>query len=203
MDARGMSRRSRSVRTWLVLGAVVLLAVAGITPAAAYQQTKSTGTPGVYVVDDTNGSPGVTCTYASTATASKDGLTKIRVKGFYAHGTSSTQRYVGFGYVISRKASGGSSWVTKYTSTIVKQKATSTTPTLFAARTYQLASTAPNDGSQWRVGIRLYWYGADGTTVVASAGGPIEVYRLARSGSSSYTLGSEGSGAACKANFHF
>lgn len=203
MDARELSRPGRTMRLVLAVAATLALTVAGMAPASAYQQTKSTGTPGVYVIDDTNGSPGVTCTYASTGTASKDGLTKIRVKGFYAHGKGLTQRYVGFGYVISRKASGGSAWVTKFTSSIVKQKATALVPTLFAARTHQLASTSPNDGSQWRVAIRLYWYGADGTTVVASAGGPIELYRHVRSGSSPYTIGAEGSGAACKANFHF
>ena len=200
--AGARSQRGRRVIAVVMLGLV--LGVVGVMPAAAYDQTKTSGTIGVYTIEDYNGSGGVTCSYPDTNAASNANLSKIRVRGFYAHGTTISPRYVGYAFAVLRKASGGSTWSQKYLSPVVKQLASALNPTHFGARTWTLPNPPANDGSMWRVSIRLTWYASNGSTIVGSASGPVEVYRHVLVGAGNeYTIGTESSGAACKANYHF
>ncbi|MFO1539969.1 MAG: hypothetical protein ACKOTZ_05910 [Chloroflexota bacterium] len=194
-------RSSRALRLGLV---VALLALPlGVLPARAYQQTIVSGAPGVYTIDDTNGQAGATCTLQAKSGVNSDNLVSIRIRGFYAHGNSASKRYVGYRYLITKKAAAASTYTNVFTSTIRKQLASTSTATYFAERTFQFAAPVANDGARYRVQIRLFWYAADGTTVSAKAGGPLEVYNHVMTGASSYVVGSEGNGGYCKANFHF
>jgi hypothetical protein len=197
-------RNGRFVRRAVsVLGAALLVTGIGAAPSAAYQQTTASGSRGLYVVNDVNGTPGVTCTMQAASGVNNDNLASITVRGFYAHGTGASMRKVGYRFLVSRKAASASAYTTIYTSPIKKQSATSTTPTFFADRTRTFAAPVPNDGARYRVQIRLFWYAADGVTVVGKAGGLIEIYNHAMTGTTSYPIGSEGSAGYCKANYHF
>lgn len=181
----------------------VVLAMAA-PPSGAYVQNSSSGTTAIYVPADDIGSPGVTCRLQANTGVNNDNLASIKIKGFYAHANAGSQtRKVGYRYVIQKKAAAASTYSTMFSSAIVKQSATSLTPTLFADRTYTFAAPAPNDGARYRVQIKMFWYMADGVTVNGKATGTIEVYDHVMSGASSYKIGSEGSGGYCKANFHF
>jgi len=193
-------RSPRMVRLGM---AFALLALPlGALPASAYQQTIVSGSPGVYTIQDTNGQPGATCTLQAKSGVANDNLVSIRIRGFYAHGNASASRYVGYRYLITRKPAASSTYTNVFTSTIRKQYASTSTATYFGDRTFQFAAPVANDGARYRVQIRLFWYAADGVTVNAKAGGPLEVYNHVMTGASSYVIGSEGNGGYCKANFH-
>ena len=181
---------------------VVLAMVA--PPSGAYVQTSSSGTTAIYVPADDIGSPGVTCRLQANTGVNNDNLASIKIKGFYAHANAGSQtRKVGYRYVIQKKAAAASTYSTMFSSMIIKQSATGTVPTLFADRTYTFPTPPPNDGSRYRIVIKMFWYMADGVTVNGKATGTIEVYNHVMSGASSYKIGSEGNGGYCKANFHF
>jgi hypothetical protein len=161
--------RTSRFRTALLLGGSMLALVLAAQPVAAATVISASGTFGLAVIPDAAvGKQGANCDYKTSGSNGHFRLKDMSARGpkIYAHDTGSgTQhQWVGWKYKIQGDTNADNVFGTKFTSTVVKAKATDSTPAAFARRTW----TAPSNLKQgnYRVQVTLIWYKPGSSTQV-------------------------------------
>jgi len=167
----------------LVGTAVSALTVAN--PAAAFQQTGTTGTTGAHSVTDTASSTGGICIYKYDTSFDVWELKRIVVnapKMKAVPGMGSEK--VGWSFTIQRRTWSAFSnnpgpWQNRLTSATFTANTNSSTNASFTqqgAKVIVPADPGSDAAWQYRVNIKMTWYKANGTSVLGTATGRVEHY---------------------------
>src|SRR4051812_39349974 len=158
--------RARGIGAIVPLAAVLLAA----QPASAHVAATS-GSPGNFVVTDTEASPGAHCFYYYRDNGNMTDMYKIKIRApkMYARnrtGNVDSQK-VGWQFSIQNGTTVGSApdaWKTYYKSPIVKATAYDNQAAAFTVRTW-LAPKAFN--RWWRVKLLMFWYQPGSSTTIS------------------------------------
>lgn len=173
----------RITRLLLVVGAAIS-ALALAQPALGYTELKVTGTVGVHSLWDTEPAPGATCRFDYSAANSAYKLKHINVSRplMKAVPGMGTER-VGWDMTVQRRIvglGGTSAWDNRYTSPIEKSSTDASHNASFANELgvkvivpYQQGADA---SAEYRVIVKLFWYKADGTSILGTAKERVDWY---------------------------
>jgi hypothetical protein len=157
---------------WIRLTSVVVPLAAALLLAAqpvAAHVTSASGSPGNYVVTDTNANPGAHCFYYDTASSTDLYKIKIRAPKMFAKNrtTAVDSQKVGWQFYIQHGTSVGSApsgWTTSFKSSIVKATAHDNLAAAFSTRTWNASA---NINRWWRVKVLMFWYKPGSSTTIS------------------------------------
>ena len=163
-------------RTGLAAGAMFTMLLA-VQPAAAFQQTGSTGVTGAHSVADTSSDAGATCAYKSgpgqLSTLKHIYVYPPSMKAAAGHGTEK----VGWSFTVQRKIQ-GHAWANRVTSKTYTASTDSAHNAMFPSEGVKvIVPNGPSGPSaSYRVTIKMTWYAANGKSVIGTASGRVEWY---------------------------
>lgn len=162
---------SRVARTSLAVAAFALLTVVGSQSVLADTELGDHGVVGTHSLSDTHSSPGVTCHYKFASGIGLGKLKSITVQPpNMALATGRSQQIIGWSFTIQRRRQGEQDTVWKQVYRSIRQ-----TTSIGGGDSggFEPMSTSitldPNEGvtgiHQFRVFVKMYWYGQNGSTV--------------------------------------
>ena len=175
-----MPRRYRGLLVMVgTVAAILMLA----QPSLAFVRTGRTGTTGAHVVTDTVSLPGAVCAYRYNST---DDIYKLRHISVYSPRMKAVpgmgSEKVGWRFIVQRQINGitNGPWLNRYTSPLWTITTTSSQYANFAQHE-GVSVTVPfpyggEGGANYRVLLKMTWFGHDGTSVLGTVSGRLEWY---------------------------
>jgi hypothetical protein len=177
-------------------GSLLALTLA-VQPAAAFNETVSTGNTGLYTINDESSQPGIACRYENNPGQLDDELNKLNIRQLWTHSPYNQKTWVGFQYEIQRNTPphGDNVFTRYYRSPITYKKANQTEVAFYNAGFF----VPENTTSRWRVKVVIRYYAPGGhTQVVGRVAGFYEYFEhIAPDASADYTVNGN-----CRREFH-